>query len=172
MTLYPAPQYCTTADSLPKALNDDPCFLYSYCVARFPDVLRQAAIVCYEPTWETNLMAMTTYAADTGGCRRAAIQLHFGEAPAMCRCGSVIGRGGLLTSCEAGYLLGNQDSMGLHDAACIQLWRTAQLVCCSLCIPVCACASFAFYAVYSEVGGAQGTITGMIYAWVRVCAVW
>ncbi|MEW5311483.1 MAG: hypothetical protein WDW38_003193 [Sanguina aurantia] len=36
---------------------------------RFPDVLRQAAIVCYEPSWEAHLMAM----------------LHFGEAPASCR---------------------------------------------------------------------------------------
>ncbi|KAG2491389.1 hypothetical protein HYH03_010180 [Edaphochlamys debaryana] len=82
---------------------------------RFSDALRQAAIVCVEPTWERNLHAMMSYAAAStaaahsaaagaaggsaaaaggsgagggGGsaCRRAIIQRHFAEAPADCRC--------------------------------------------------------------------------------------
>ncbi|KXZ55835.1 hypothetical protein GPECTOR_2g1386 [Gonium pectorale] len=71
---------------------------------RFSDALRQAAIVCFEPSWQTNLAAIMNYAAASpgaaqqgapaaggaggggGGCRRAIIQRHFAEAPAECRC--------------------------------------------------------------------------------------
>ncbi|GIL70438.1 hypothetical protein Vretimale_3595 [Volvox reticuliferus] len=61
---------------------------------RFSDALRQAAIVCFEPTWQPNLQAMMAYAAAgpsgvadfSSSCRRAIIQRHFAEAPAECRC--------------------------------------------------------------------------------------
>jgi superfamily II DNA helicase RecQ len=46
---------------------------------RFSDVLRQAAVVCVEPAWRTNLMAVARFAAASRGCRRAMIQAHFGE---------------------------------------------------------------------------------------------
>lgn len=53
---------------------------------RFSDALRQAAIVCMEPSWQGNLGAIMDYAAMSRGCRRAALQRHFSEAPAECRC--------------------------------------------------------------------------------------
>ncbi len=70
--------------------------------SRFSDALRQAAIVCFEPTWQPNLSAMMAYAAagpagvggscggsgrgeGAAGCRRAIVQRHFAEAPADCR---------------------------------------------------------------------------------------
>ncbi|KIZ03727.1 ATP-dependent DNA helicase Q1 [Monoraphidium neglectum] len=47
---------------------------------RFSDVLRQAAVVCVEPSWRPCLTAIARYASGWAGCRRAAIQRHFGEA--------------------------------------------------------------------------------------------
>ena len=47
----------------------------------------QAAIVCMEPTWHSNLMSMTRYAAAAAGrCKRAIIQAHFAERASEC-CG-------------------------------------------------------------------------------------
>ena len=40
---------------------------------RFSDALRQAAIVCSEPTWQPNLFAMMQYASVLSTCRRAVI---------------------------------------------------------------------------------------------------
>ncbi|DBA93778.1 hypothetical protein WJX82_009492 [Trebouxia sp. C0006] len=51
---------------------------------RFSDALRQAAIVCSEPTWQPNLFAMMQYASVLSTCRRAVICRYFAEAPAMC----------------------------------------------------------------------------------------
>ncbi|WIA10092.1 hypothetical protein OEZ85_010299 [Tetradesmus obliquus] len=51
---------------------------------RLSDVLRQASVVCMEPTWQRNLMAVTGYAAATSGCRRAALAAHFSEPPPPC----------------------------------------------------------------------------------------
>ena len=66
-------------------------------------MLRQAALVCFEPGWAAHLMSIARYAAAAprsthasgstaagtrgGACRRAYIQNHFGEAPADCRSG-------------------------------------------------------------------------------------
>ena len=81
---------------------------------RFSDALRQAAIVCVDPTWQPNLTAMMRYASAApsapaaaaaagkgasgasgaggggghlhqAGCRRALIHRHFAEAPSDCR---------------------------------------------------------------------------------------
>ncbi|DBA90570.1 TPA: hypothetical protein ACH3X1_016763 [Trebouxia sp. C0004] len=51
---------------------------------RFSDALRQAAIVCSEPTWQPNLFAMMQYASVLSTCRRAVICRYFAEAPALC----------------------------------------------------------------------------------------
>ncbi|KAL0042579.1 hypothetical protein WJX79_004210 [Trebouxia sp. C0005] len=51
---------------------------------RFSDALRQAAIVCSEPTWQANLYAMMQYASLLSTCRRALICRYFAEAPALC----------------------------------------------------------------------------------------
>ncbi len=56
---------------------------------RFSDALRQAAIVCSEPTWQPNLFAMMQYACVLSTCRRAVI----------CRCSL------LSTFCSCSFML-------------------------------------------------------------------
>ncbi|KAK9814024.1 hypothetical protein WJX73_009544 [Symbiochloris irregularis] len=51
---------------------------------RFSDVLRQAAVVCFEPGWQGHLFGMARFASALSGCRRSTICRHFGEAPAAC----------------------------------------------------------------------------------------
>lgn len=54
----------------------------NYC--RLGDVLRQAAVVCMDPSWQRHLMAMTGYAAAARDCRRALLAAHFAEGPPAC----------------------------------------------------------------------------------------
>ncbi|GLI58828.1 hypothetical protein VaNZ11_000592 [Volvox africanus] len=95
---------------------------------RFSDALRQAAIVCFEPTWQPNLQAMMKYAAagPSGGtdgsssCRRAIIQRHFAEAPAECRC--------MCDNCciAAGPVTSKPRDVGRHALALLGILRQQQ----------------------------------------------
>ncbi len=114
---------------------------------RFSDALRQAAIVCFEPSWQPNLTAIMAYAAAAptpavapGGasssasasantapasaasrCRRAIIQRHFAEAPAECRC--------MCDNCctAAGGSGGAARDVSRHAAALLRVLRQQQV---------------------------------------------
>lgn len=115
-------------------------------VPRFSDALRQAAIVCFEPSWQPNLTAIMAYAAAAptpagapGGastsaaasasapasgaarCRRAVIQRHFAEAPAECRC--------MCDNCctAAGGGGGAARDVSRHAAALLRVLRQQQV---------------------------------------------
>ncbi|KAG1663204.1 hypothetical protein FOA52_011297 [Chlamydomonas sp. UWO 241] len=74
------------------------CLLYY----RFADVMRQASIVCMEPSWSDNLFGIARYANATGTCRRAAMQHHFAEAPAEC--------GGMCDACASAHAVERFDA--------------------------------------------------------------